>query len=946
MNYSKTNRILLLIDLNPLLPLQNPNPYLNSILTCSKILLSFPPLSASLFAFKFFFSSLSPLRSSSALHFLSNAVSFNHPSYTLHSLSTILDSLSSSRFENLKGSCSPSQASNTAKSLLQLLHDYDWEAADIDTVDCVSGNFCDFPGLSSNLVLLFSPVCKSITCLAEFVGLNISDGVDSVFHKHFGVVNDRFVSKDIHVSWVDVKYENEGSDDSDEVDEFTTLVEDGIRSLGWGFCSTETIILGSALVPFGLIYPYIGASFSINNNNNYSNNELIKSIRGELRLKVSDISGKPLRCKCCELELLKVRSVDTVVALLDEGFDKEQLFFDQFRGGIAVLNVETVQKYVEIPKMGKQSHNQFLVRFLAEESGRSGKKCLDKSFADRVLQQIAGRSGESINFDPKWQIFLSFLYREDCVALVSISKDNGDSIKGLLKPFTVHSALLSFINDKINKVSSELGIKSGVSTSEICSPPVYAKRKKIKKNALPDITWSTFCKMAYELSDLDLAEVYFSRDFEKSKKMKFLKCWVRQIQKSSLSHHIPPDKSWPHQHKIKEKDERISKTQCKIEIPISGQYSPEPPEMQDGVASASCSETAETFFSNLPKKIQHGLEAEGVDLQILAQRLVSSSIHWLHQKQKGNSLENETAELENTSDWTLCTKLIELLTRDPKKLKRQNDNNTYLQASDRDSTSEIVVREYELQILMRMEILQSEVASSIDGLAKRKLVKQICTILDIIQYLVEGGIHGHVSLYDYAERTIKTRYQRNLGDVVDKIYTQMDLLPFGEEDDLNLLQFNSEDSNHSWKDKQEFYHSHDKDSQKLISTEDESSQPLDITDGSPQETKREEHAQKLSEARKRRERARRFVSFTSSAPDLQRVWAPKQPKSGTVKSQSLSYKSKERERQRSTYTVVCETPMSGNKRSRSQRTRKCDGTLQDQGNYSSSCVSKALFQDG
>lgn len=56
-----------------------------------------------------------------------------------------------------------------------------------------------------------------------------------------------------------------------------------------------------------------------------------------------------------------------------------------------------------------------------------------------------------------------------------------------------------------------------------------------------------------------------------------------------------------------------------------------------------------------------------------------------------------------------------------------------------------------------MEILQSEVAGSIEGLTKRKLVKQICTLLDIIQYLVEGGIHGHVSLYDYAERTIKTR---------------------------------------------------------------------------------------------------------------------------------------------------------------------------------------------
>lgn len=73
------------------------------------------------------------------------------------------------------------------------------------------------------------------------------------------------------------------------------------------------------------------------------------------------------------------------------------------------------------------------------------------------------------------------------------------------------------------------------------------------------------------------------------------------------------------------------------------------------------------------------------------------------------------------------------------------------------TTFSLIRARYELQILLRMEILQSEVAGSIEGLTKRKLVKQICTLLDIIQYLVEGGIHGHVSLYDYAERTIKTR---------------------------------------------------------------------------------------------------------------------------------------------------------------------------------------------
>lgn len=81
---------------------------------------------------------------------------------------------------------------------------------------------------------------------------------------------------------------------------------------------------------------------------------------------------------------------------LDEGFDKGQLFFDQLSGGIAVLHVEMVQK---IQKITEQLHNQFLVRISSEESWRSKNKCLDNFYADRVLDQIAGRSGESSNSD-------------------------------------------------------------------------------------------------------------------------------------------------------------------------------------------------------------------------------------------------------------------------------------------------------------------------------------------------------------------------------------------------------------------------------------------------------------------------------------------------------------------------------------------------------------------
>nr|GFB98230.1 putative treslin [Tanacetum cinerariifolium] len=127
-------------------------------------------------------------------------------------------------------------------------------------------------------------------------------------------------------------------------------------------------------------------------------------------------------------------------------------------------------------------------------------------------------------------------------------------------------------------------------------------------------------------------------------------------------------------------------------------------------------------------------------------------------------------------------------------------------------------------------------------------------------YLVEGGFHGNVSLYAYVERTIKVSYSHNLKDVVDKIYDQMDLLPFEEEDEDQALMFNSEDSNQSWREKND---KHDilasKRFQESLSLEDESSHPLENLDT------------KLNEACKRRERARRFVSFTRRMPDLQRV---------------------------------------------------------------------------
>ena len=173
----------------------------------------------------------------------------------------------------------------------------------------------------------------------------------------------------------------------------------------------------------------------------------------------------------------------------------------------------------------------------------------------------------------------------------------------------------------------------------------------------------------------------------------------------------------------------------------------------------------------------------------------------------------------------------------------------------------------------------------------------------------------------------------------------MDLLLFGDEDESPNPLLNSEDSNQSWREKPDRDEIGDSErANELISAENESSQPLEDDNGIPTGNKGEEHARRLIEARERRERARRFASFTSWVPDLQRVWAPKQPNAMKPKSDSYRKQSKRKDRRRASYDMVCETPMSSKKRSLPRRSSSDDNDPQDHGTHSSS-VSKALFQD-
>lgn len=686
-DFSKTRRIVLLIDLNPLL-LKNPNPnYITSILTTSKILTSFNSLSSSLFSFKLFFSS-------STLHpnHPSFSLSFNSPSQTLHSLSNTLNSISHTQFTSSSSNCF-----HTPTSLIQLLHDYDWDS-DFETP---SGN------IPSNLIILLSPVCTSLG--QSFMSVDVSNtcvrGLDAyrgMFRDCFWAVKEAFNGKDIHFCWVDVS-NNVEECEINEFEQESVSIRNEISKFGWGFCSAELIVLGSALVSFGLIYPIIGVSSKL-----LDSCRLDKRIRGQLKLEILDVSGKPLECKCCDLELLhlkvssKPRS-NGITKTKEFGSSKGQdldslnVFLGGFNDDIMKLHVTSVQKHTKYEDLEKCSFDAMLVH--SAESGKKGKDGLDNIFADRVYELLAGEKSELFGKHsvPTWQIFLSFLYKEGYWALLSLSNSKGDSYMGILKPFTIHSAILSIVDNNHNLIQISRGTsvlmnenvsqgntdnQKGVSPLGKYGHVSDGKRRKMKKHTYRELTWSSFCKAAYEFLDVDLAEVYFAYGIKKSKKLKFLKCWMKEVKNHDISLNNMPCQTGPDSNQQKEIDthKNLAASYHESDDPLSTKLCSDQSRMQDDNALVSCSETSESFFYNLPKKIQHGVESTGVDLKMLAERLVNSSIYWLHKK-------HETVENLEESCTMQVAEIFKLLLREPQDLKEHKDHSP-------NSTSEYLVREY------------------------------------------------------------------------------------------------------------------------------------------------------------------------------------------------------------------------------------------------------------
>lgn len=512
------------------------------------------------------------------------------------------------------------------------------------------------------------------------------------------------------------------------------LFDTAAAKLGWGFCSLDSILLGSALVPFGLIYPKIGISWS---SVNCSSREV--QVQAQLSLSILDVNGSPIEYNCCDLELMDLRVLGgsgewwwTNSRAGGGGSERKERLWSLCSDGMVKLQVKVVQGCDAFVKLRDCLSDSVLVReVVSGESKKKHKGSSDEFFADRVLELVATEFGHPWRRKsvPVWEILLSFLYKEGCWALVSVTNGKGGSCVGILRPFTVSSALLSVLEDpqlaadfgaanvdhrvrtgedQIHESDLKFNKNKDLYDSQVKSAVGVIKGKKEKKtmdlNALRNLTWSSFCDLVHDQFEMDLHEVYYAMECNKSKKMKFLKCWMKQVKKSGCCDLTLSEKPKPNQITAEEIGSKLTELPQNGEQPnsssVSAGVNAEASRLQDEDALDFRSETSEAFFENLSNKIHQGIESEVIDLRALAERLVNSSIYWIRQKVDGETISQSHSPLKgnNVCDSMVASELIKLILREPKEIAaKHKSRNSFSQASDIGPTkmiTEHVVREY------------------------------------------------------------------------------------------------------------------------------------------------------------------------------------------------------------------------------------------------------------
>lgn len=644
MDPSQTRRVVLLVDLHPLLTIQDPPQYAAAVLAAARRLLAFRPLSDTLFSCKLFFSSLSPLLSTSWIHRLFGKsaafLSFDRPSEIVASLSRILSSVSSNSSAcdgDVMERLGLPRASLMSESLFQLAYDCMWEPR----ADSSTGKNGISP-VRSNMIVMFSPLPQSFKGLAQFLDVSVDDKIMSninefqdKFISSFCSVNELFISRDVHFTWLHVDLDSPQFFGSPH----KQFIEKGIRDMGWSLCSTDAVALGAVFIPFGLIYSYIGYQLPSD-----SVGALGRG-RAELSLEISDVCRKPLECKCCDLEVLVLSLRREMEGILD--------LFSQDSGDIARIQLRDVLRVNDLSKVHSQMHAALLLRGFPGDSRQDVNienfteaihEKADIFFPDKVLELFREDGGAAVAGKPIWQLLLAFLHRRRNCAFVSVDRGNGHSLLGIMMPFTVHSAIMYIVD--YSKVDSRTPkLNDWMNLLSVLPPePARAKNHRKKRNKflsmLRDLNYDCFRKHVFGQNgdanfEVGLADLYFANGCNNSKTLRFFQCWMKQFEKcnhSFLKVSNPEVFSDPKE----ATSERSTSSQQETTVLVSPLHSTEEnhqfADMNEEYPSYISIQSLESFSESVSKKVESILSSEKADLSLLAERVVKLVVHYFSVK--------------------------------------------------------------------------------------------------------------------------------------------------------------------------------------------------------------------------------------------------------------------------------------------------------------------------